>query len=115
MYIALHSYYLYEISHPTKSGVPQVDLSDDSEAAVNINGTIPLSPNQLAVERVIGKVFTHYNCDVIITDRLRSLFTVKLWRMGVALQGNGGRGRVKLFEKWKKTKWTIELEKNEIV
>ena len=87
---------MYEISHPTKSGVPQVDLSGDSEAVVNLTGMIPLSPNQLAVQRVIGKVFTH---DVIITDRLRSLFTVKLWRMGVALKSNGGRGRANLIGK----------------
>ena len=115
MFISIYSYYLYEVSHPTKSGVPQVDLSNDSEALVNLTGTIPLSSNQLAVERVIGKVFTHYHCDVVITDRLRTLFTVKLWRMGSSFQSYGGRGRAKLLEKWKITKWEVELKENEII
>ena len=111
----LYSYYLYEISHPNKYGAPQVDLSDDVEAVLNLASTESLSPNQLAVERIIAKIFTHHRCDVIITDRLRGLFTVKLWRMGITLQSSGGRGRAKLLAKWKTTKWVVELKENEIV
>ena len=92
-----------------------MDLSNDMEASTNLPDTSSLSFNQMAVERVICKVFTHYRCDVIITDRIRSFFTVKLWRMGKAFQSSGGRVRGKLLEKWKKTKWVVELKEDEIV
>ena len=39
----------------------------------------------------------------------------KLQRMGRAIQRLGGYGRSKLLDKWKETKWNIELEKNEIL
>ena len=68
----------------------------------------------MAVEYVICKVFTHYHCDVIVTDRIR-IFAVKLWRMSKAFQSSGGRVREKLLEKWKKTKWVVELKEDEIV
>ena len=77
----LFIYFLYNISHPTKYGVPQFDLN---EVSIEAPGAA-LSHNQLLVERVIFKTFTQYRCDVIITDRLRSLFTNKLMRMGRAL------------------------------
>lgn len=99
-----HSSFLHDIRHPNKYGVPQVDLGDDPEAAANLPTETPLSTNQVLVERVICKVFTRYHCDVVITDRLRSLFTSKLWRMGSALQRLGGSGRAKLMQKWKDTK-----------
>lgn len=89
------------------------DLSDDSEASVDL--PTDLSSNQLLVERVITKVFTQYHCDVVITDRLRSLFTSKLWRMGKALQALGGTGRARQIQKWKDTKWPIELHDKEII
>ena len=76
------SYFLYDISHLYNAGVPQIDLSGDVEACIDASGTPKLSPCQVAVERVISKVFSHYICDVIITDRLLSVFTLKLWRMG---------------------------------
>ena len=47
---------------------------------------VALSHNQLLVESVIFKTFSQYKCDVVITYRLRSLFTNKLIRMGRALQ-----------------------------
>ena len=85
------SHYLYSISHPNKCGVPQWDLSDDEEAKIK-DPDQSLSFNQLCTERVIVKLFT-YKCDVVITDRLRSLFTNKLMRMGKAIQAQGGPGR----------------------
>ena len=64
--------------------MPQVSLVDDPE--VQIDTPKCLCPSQAAVERVIAKIFCHSHCDVVITDRLRSLFTLKLWRMGKAIQ-----------------------------
>ena len=107
----LFSYFLYNISHPTKYGVPQFDLN---EVSIEAPGAAR-SQNQLLVERVIFKTFTQYKCDVVITDRLRSLFTNKLMRMGRALQKQGGRGRADQIEKWKETTWSLVLEPNEII
>ena len=90
------------------------DLSNDSEATL-VDLPTDSSSNQLLVERVIAKVFTRCHCDVVITDRLRSLFTSKLWRMGKALQALGGTGRARQLQKWKDTKWSIELHDKEII
>ena len=95
------SHILYNFSHPNKYGVPLFDLSSDNEASVHLPLELSLSSDQLAVERVIVKVFTQYRCDVVITDRLRSIFKSKLYRMGRALQACGGTGRAKLINKWK--------------
>jgi len=76
------SYWLYSLSHPNKTGYPLFDLSDDSEAAVE--NTL-LSPKELAVERVITKVFVKLRSNVIVTNRLRSVFMSKLSRMGSIL------------------------------
>ena len=43
------------------------------------------------------------------------MFTSKLTRMGKSIQTQGGPGRQKLLNKWKESKWTIELHKEEIV
>ena len=67
--------------------MPQVDLSSDREASVDLQLELCLSSDRLAIERVIAKVFAKYQCDVIVTDRLRSLFTSKLYRMGKAIVG----------------------------
>ena len=87
---------------------------DLNEISIEAPGAA-LSHNQLLVERVIFKTFTQYKCDVVITDRLRSLFTNELMRMGRALQKQGGRGRADQIEKWKKTTWSLVLEPNKII
>lgn len=92
-----------------------IDLSTDTEASVELPEELSLSSNQLSVERIISKVFTHYHCDIVITDRLRSLFTSKLWRMGKALQSLGGTGRARQLKKWKDTAWIVELQENEVI
>ena len=115
MFIFPNSYYLYEISHPNKYGVPQLNLSDDDEAKIDESIVESLSLNQLFVERVIVKLFNHYHCDAMITDRIRSVFTSKLARIGKAIQALGGKERVKLQNKWKETKWLLELKGDEIV
>ena len=104
-----YSYFLYNISRPTRYGVPQLDLSLDE---VNIEAPESLSHNQLLVERVICKTFTHHKCDVVITDCLRSY---KLLRMGKTMHKLGGRGRANQIEKWKETNWSLVLQPNEIV
>ena len=106
---------MYSISHPDKYGVPHFDLSADEEARIFSVSEHLFSFNQLCIERVITKLFSHYKCDVVITDRLRSLFTSKLTRMGKAIQGQGGPGRQKLLNKWKDSKWILELDQQEIV
>lgn len=112
VYCPLCSHYLYTITHPDKYGKPQIDLSEDKDVS-DIN--IPPEISSPAIERIIAKVFLKYKCDVVVTDRLRSVFVCKLQRMGRAIQRLGGYGRSKLLDKWKETKWNIELEKNEIL
>ena len=109
------SLYLYNISQPTKYGVPQLDLSDDKEAKVDSSLEQSFSSNQLCIERVMVKLFTHYHCNVVITDRLRSIFSSKLMRMGKAIQTRGGKERTKLLNKWKESKWVLELKENEFI
>ena len=100
------------MSHPDKKGKPTFDLSSDSEAIVENES---LAPKELAVERIITKVFSKLHSDVIVTDRLRSLFVSKLSRMGKSIQSVGGRQRSLLLEKWRGTNWSIELTNGEIV
>jgi len=99
-------------SHPNKYGLPQCDLSDDSEAKFCIE-LEKLSNKQLLIERMISKHFNHYHCYVLITDKLRTLFTSKLARMGNAIQSVGGTERAKLLDNWKGTKWLFELKELE--
>ena len=60
IFLLILNYFLYKISHPTKYGVAQLDLSDE----VNIEAPGSLLHNQLLVERVICKTFNHCKCDV---------------------------------------------------
>ena len=108
----LCSYFLYSISHPNKYGKLLLDLSMDPESSIPAS-TLP--PTQIAVERVITKTFTRYRCDVIITNRLCSVFTAKLWWMNKALQSLGGTWRSQLIEGWKSTKWMLYLAADEII
>ena len=94
------SHFLYNCSHPNKRRVPQLDLSNDSEASGDLSVELSLSSDRLAIERVIVKTFSHHRCDVIVTDRVRTLFTSKLYCMG-KLQSLGGSGCAKVVEKWK--------------
>ena len=109
------SLFLYNISVPDKEGYPTVDLTSDEDAKLDKRLTQNLSPKQLSVERVIVKGFVHYQCDVIITDRIRALFSSKLWRMAKAIQNGGGTKSTLLKEKWKLTKWKIEFDSHECV
>lgn len=108
-----YSHYLYSITHPNKYGFPQCDLSDDPEAKFSYDQK--LGDKELCIERVMVKLFSHYHCDVLITDRLRASFKSKLTRMGKAIQAVGGTGRAKLLNNWKETKWLLELKGSEII
>ena len=50
-----------------------------------------------------------------VTDRLQSLFSSKLSRMGKCMHSLGGQQRSEVLEKWRSTNWTIELTNEEIV
>ena len=92
------SHFLYNCSHPNKHGVPQLDLSNDSEASMDLLVELLLSSDRLAIERVIAKTFSHHQCDLIVTDHVRTLFTSKLYRMG-NLQSLGGSGHAKVVQR----------------
>ena len=63
----------------------------------------------------MAKLFIHYHCNVVITDRLRSIFSSKLMRMGKAMQTRGGKERTKLLTKWKESKWVLEFKENKFI
>ena len=109
------SYFLYNVSVPDKEGYPTLDLTSDKDIKIDDTLIQKFSPKQLAVERVITKVFVHYNCDVIITDRLRAMFSSKLWRMGKAIRGGGGTKLHNLKKWWKLTKWKIGFSDDELI
>ena len=105
------SYFLYSISHPGKSGAPQIDLSDDEEATVNVDLA---GDQQLAIERVICKVFTKYSIACDVTDQIRSVFKTKLWRMGRKLSQLGGTKRLKIIDAWKSTFWVLTIDEHKL-
>ena len=90
-----------------KTGMPTVDLSDDSEAQVTTSSST--TDFQLARERVIAKVFSKYGVTVDVTPDITNSFKQKLWRMGQALSKCGGTGRRNLIEKWKGTVWMLKI------
>ena len=112
MYFSL---FLYNISVPDKEGCPTVDLSSDEDVKIDKTLTQNFSPKQLSVERIIVKTFVLYRCDVIITDRIRAMFSSKLWRMGKAIRSFGGAKSNSLKEKWRLTKWKVEFDDHECV
>ena len=109
------SFFLYNISLPDKEGYPTLDLKSDKDVKIVDSITETFTPKQLAVERVIVKVFLQYRCDAIITDRLRAMFTSKLWRMSQGIRRGGGRRSHAVIERWKLTKWKIEFRDDELV
>ena len=95
-------YFLYSISHPGKTGVPSIDLSEGGELNVS------------AIERVIMKVFAECSITADISERVRVMFKSKLWRMGQALSKLGGTKRLNLLEKWKDTSWSFFIDTSEV-
>lgn len=101
------SYYLYSISHPGKSGVPLIDLSEDNEAQIQVES---LTDKQKAIERVIAKTFFDHDITVAISDKIRSVFRSKLWRMGQCLSKLGGSKRQQQVNEWKDTIWPLTIK-----
>ena len=111
----LLSYYLWSISLPGGNGAPNFDLSKDQEAQVAISSNF--TTLQLAHERVITKVFSHYAIPLEITDAIRSTFKAKLWRMGKLYSKLGGKQRQKQLIDWKDGKgnlWNVEISEVEV-
>ena len=93
-----YHYHFSYISHPNKYGVPQIDFSAEKMPILQQES---LTNNRLLVERV---TFAHHHCDVVITDRMRFLFTSKLSRMEKVMYNIGGRQCITLGEEEEKTK-----------
>lgn len=108
MLCILCSYYLFSITHPGKTGTPQIDLSGDDEAEIPSTSSLE-GDQQLAIERVIYKVFNKYsiNCSDV-TEQIRSTFKAKLWRMGNKLSKLGGK-RQKVIDAWKDSYWQLTI------
>jgi len=77
-----YSDFLFAISHPDKEGYPQRDSSDDPDILLDTNIIQSFTPRQLALERVIAKKIAKYHINGIITNRMRTLLSSKMWRMG---------------------------------
>ena len=117
LYVCLcsFSYYLWNISRPGKTGLPQHDLSDDPEAFIKTKDKSS-SGTQIAYERIITKTFSHYSIPVLITPSVISTFRCKLWRMGKHWSALGSNKRSQQLEHWKDSMWefcigTVELNK----
>lgn len=70
--------------------------------------------HQAAIERVIKKAFKQYDIPVEISDKTRSIFKSKLWRMGQALSKLGGTKRKQQIDAWKESDWSFLVDTNEI-
>jgi len=79
------SLFLYYISVPDKEGYPTVDIALNEDVKLDKRIDTEFFTKQLSVESVIVKSFVHYQRDVIITDRIRALFSSKLWRIAKAM------------------------------
>ena len=79
-----------------------------------MSAELKLSQNQLVIERIIRKVFNHYEIPLDITDSIRATFKTKLWRMGKRLSTLGGPRRCQEINKLKDTIWTLTVNQDEI-
>ena len=86
-------------------------MSKDEDAKIAAS---TLSDHQVAIERVIQKVFTKYSISVDITEKIRSTFRSKLWRMGKKLSQLGGTKCKELIEEWKTTVWSFKVDSKEL-
>lgn len=75
--LSSHSYFLWSVSHPGKTGFPNYDLSENSQAKISLGHG--LTPDQVKLEHVIAKIF---NIPLAISEATRNAFKCKLYRMG---------------------------------
>ena len=100
------SYYLWSIARPGKTGIPQNDLSSDTDVSINEMG---LTATQLLFEKVIVKTFLHYKIPLEITPAIRTTFKCKLWRMGKLLSALGTKNRTTKLATWKNETWEFSI------
>jgi hypothetical protein len=89
-------------------------LSQDKEAYVS---SADFTPVQLLNERIITKIFKHYEVSLDITDEIRSAMKVKLWRMGKLYSKLGGTNRQKKLAQWKEgsaSVWNLVIKESEV-
>ena len=73
-----------------------------------------LTPTQLALERVITKVFNHYSVSLEITTDICTAFKSKLYRMGVQLSKLGGKQRKQQLNNWRESAWNLTISDQEV-
>ena len=83
----------------------------DKDALVS-EGT--LTPTQLALERVITKVFNHYSVSLEITTDICTAFKWKLYRMGIQLSKLGGKQRKQQLNNWRELVWNLTISDQEV-
>ena len=115
LFIAFFSDFIYAISRPDKEGYPQHDLSEDNDIVLDANVVEWFKSKQLAIERIITKIFVTYHIDVVITDCIQAHLVLNYgeWVTKYNLWG-GGKSRENLLTKWKSTRWKLELRDSEI-
>ena len=105
----IYSFFLWTISHPGKNGIPTIKPSDEELCA---------SSNKFEIfDNIITKTFKHYCIPLKATDNIRSIFKLKLWRMGKSIAKLGGPRRVAQLELWKKGEqatWNITINEAEV-
>ena len=104
VFFCLCSFYLYDVLHPDKNGVPTIDLCNDPEADADVTG---LTGIQAAIETVNRKVFSHYSIPLEVSPTVRNTFKCKLWRMGKTLSSLGGTKRKQTLSNWKEGKLLV--------
>lgn len=70
---------------------------------------------QVKLDQILTKVissFSHFQ--PVISERLRSVLRVKLWRMGRQIYPLNSRRRKVLIDKWKESTWNLILKSTEV-
>jgi len=93
------------ISKPGKTGIPQVDLSNDTDCTSEEG----LTGIQQKYERVIAKRFSDHSIPLVITPAIRTAFKCKLWRMGKCFSTLGTKNRSAKLETWKTGNWQFSI------
>ena len=81
-------------------------MSSDTEVCVDDTG---LTGTQMAFERVIAKMFSHYSIPLEITPAIRTTFKSKLWRMGKSFSELGTKNRSAKLVTWKNENWEFSI------
>ena len=95
------SYFLWNITKPGKTGLPNYDLTKDEEACATYVDGPRLNEVQIRYERVITKLFKQYDIPLKITNEIRLAVRAKLWRMGKLFSKLGTKNHQEQLNKWK--------------